>query len=156
MRFGLHLAPILLSASVAILLHAVFKNLSLTRSSTLPLNRRHCRACSGVLINEKDHTVKFQILFASVVATSIALPVAAEAQGVPGGVAHGMYEGNRRAGPVGAIVGGAVGGVIGGVEGVLGITPAYGTYSEPPPRVFYHRKRVKHSYRRIRHRQAAR
>ena len=80
--------------------------------------------------------MKFQILFASVVAASIALPVVAEAQGVPGGVAHGMYEGNRRAGPVGAIVGGAVGGVIGGVEGVLGIGPAYGTYSEPPPRVF--------------------
>ena len=100
--------------------------------------------------------MKFHILFASVVAASIAVPMAAQAQGVPGGVAHGVYEGNRRAGPVGAVVGGAVGGVIGGMEALLGVDPGYRSYTEEPPRVYRHRNRARHSYRRVRHRQAAR
>jgi hypothetical protein len=79
----------------------------------------------------------------------------AQAQGVPGGIAHGMYEGNRRAGPVGAVVGGAVGGVIGGVESLLGVDPGYRAYTEEPPRVYRYRNRVRHSHRRVRHRQAA-
>jgi hypothetical protein len=99
--------------------------------------------------------VKFHILFASVVAASIALPMTAQAQGVPGGIAHGMYEGNRRAGPVGAVVGGAVGGVIEGVESLLGVDPGYRAYTEEPPRVYRYRNRVRHSHRRVRHRQAA-
>src|SRR5437868_1847990 len=117
--------------------------------------RHDWQAHAGRNPSAQGYFVKIRVAIVSTVLAILTI-AAAHAQGVPGGAAHGFYEGNRRAGPVGAVVGGAVGGVIGGVEGVLGITPAYGTYSEPPPRVFYHRKRVKHSYRRIRHRQAAR
>jgi hypothetical protein len=99
--------------------------------------------------------VKLELLFASVVAASMALPMGAQAQGVPGGIAHGMYEGNRRAGPVGAVVGGAVGGVIGGVEALLGVDPGYRAYTEEPRRAYYHRKRVRHSHRRVHRRQVS-
>ena len=92
--------------------------------------------------------MKFHILFATAVFASIASPLAAQAQGVPGGIAYGAYEGNRRAGPLGAVVGAGVGGIIGGVEGVLGI--GYRPYAAAPPRVYYHRTRVKHSYRHVR------
>jgi hypothetical protein len=92
--------------------------------------------------------VKFHFLFATAVLASVVSPLAAQAQGVPGGIAYGAYEGNRRAGPLGAVVGGAVGGVVGGVEGVLGI--GYRPYAAAPPRVYYHRTRVKHSYRQVR------
>ena len=94
--------------------------------------------------------MKFHILFAVTVVASLASPLAAQAQGVPGGIAHGAYVGNQQAGPIGAVVGGAVGGVIGGVEGVLGIGPTYAAYPVAEPRVYYHRRWVRHSYRHVR------
>ena len=99
--------------------------------------------------------MKFRVLISAAIIAIVAVPVAAHAQGVPGGVAHGAYEGNRRAGPVGAVVGAAVGGVIGGIEGVLGVDRQYyQTYSEPPQRIYRHRRvvrtHVRHS-RRVRH-----
>ncbi len=96
--------------------------------------------------------MKFHILFAAVVIASLASPLAAQAQGVPGGIAYGVYEGNRQAGPVGAVVGGAVGGVIGGVEGLLGMQPVYAAYPERTPRVYHHRRWMRHSYRHARRR----
>jgi hypothetical protein len=98
---------------------------------------------------------KFVKIGVTIVSTVFAVLVAtaAHAQGVPGGAAHGFYEGNRRAGPVGAVVGGAVGGVIGGVEGVLGINHNYSNgyaanaefADAPPPRVYRHKRVVRHS-----------
>lgn len=94
--------------------------------------------------------MKFHILFAAVAVAALASPLAANAQGIPDGVAHGAYVGNNAAGPIGAIVGGAVGGVVGGFEGALGIHPTYAAYQEgPAPRVYHHRRGVRHSYHHI-------
>ena len=46
--------------------------------------------------------MKFQIVFAAIVAASLVSPLAAQAQGIPDGVAHGAYVGNNAAGPLGA------------------------------------------------------
>ena len=81
----------------------------------------------------------------SAAAATLASPLAAQAQGIPDGIAHGAYVGNNAAGPVGAVVGGAVGGVVGGVEDLFGVRPVYAAY--PEPRVYHHRRWVRHSYR---------
>ncbi len=93
--------------------------------------------------------MKFNILFAIAAVATLASPLAAKAQGIPDGVAHGVYVGNSAAGPIGAVVGGAVGGVIGGVEGVLGVRPVYAAYPDGEPRVYHHRRGVRHSYRHV-------
>jgi hypothetical protein len=98
---------------------------------------------------ERGCSVKFPILFAAAAAAMLASPLAAQAQGIPDGIAHGTYVGGTTAGPVGAVVGGAVGGVIGGVEGLFGVRPVYAEYAEP--RVYHHRRGVRHSYRHRRH-----
>ena len=90
--------------------------------------------------------MKFHILFAAA-AVTLASPLAAQAQGIPDGIAHGAYVGNNAAGPVGAVVGGAVGGVVGGVEGLFGVRPVYAAYPEAQPRLYHHRRWVRHSYR---------
>jgi hypothetical protein len=86
-------------------------------------------------------------LFLIGAAATLASPLAAQAQGIPDGIAHGIYVGNNTAGPVGAVVGGAVGGVIGGVEGLFGVRPVYAAYAEP--RMYQHRRGVRHSYRHV-------
>jgi hypothetical protein len=120
-----------------------------SRRATVP--SRHGRAnaliaevCGGFSTAGKDLSVKFQIVFAAIVAASLISPLAAQAQGIPDGVAHGAYVGNNAAGPVGAVVGGAVGGVIGGINGVLGIGPSYAAYPAGESRAYRHR--VRHAY----------